>query len=181
MSTTTELRVTTWSLEMRSAPRTPPRIAPEGLELRTIARPPLHFYRYLYETVGAPWLWVDRRRMDDAALATIVHDARVEIAVAYERGVPAGYYELDRRVPREVELAYFGLVPEAIGRGIGPWLLDAAIRRAWDAPEVERVWVHTCSLDHPSARATYERAGFTVYDVKETLQADPRPLPITPR
>ncbi|WP_236607244.1 GNAT family N-acetyltransferase [Sandaracinus amylolyticus] len=178
MSTKTELRVTTWSLEMRSAPRTPARAAPEGLELRAIERPPLHFYRYLYESVGAPWLWVDRRRMDDATLAAIVHDPRVEIAVAYERGVPAGYYELDRRVPREVELAYFGLVPEAIGRGIGPWLLDAAIRRAWDARDVERVWVHTCSLDHPSARATYERAGFSVYDVKEATQPDPRPLPM---
>lgn len=178
---TTKLRVTTWSLEMRVPPSAPPRRAPELVELLHAPAPPLHFYRYLYETVGREWLWVDRRRQSDDALSAIVHDPRVEVWVAYARGAPAGFFELDRRAAREVELAYFGLVPEAIGRGLGPWLLDAAIARAWSEPGVERVWVHTCSLDHPAALRTYERAGFVVFDVREHEQDDPRPLPVRPR
>ena len=83
--------------------------------------------------------------------------------VLHVRGVPAGYVELDRRVEQEVEIAYFGLVPEYIGRGLGPALLDRALERAWSYGP-RRVWLHTCSLDHPKALAVYRRAGFEVYD-----------------
>lgn len=166
------LQVTTWSLEMRSAPVTAPIPMPSSAALRHEPRPPLPRYRQLYETVGRPWRWVDRARLDDLALAAIVHDPRVEIWVVDFEGSLAGYAELDRRVPGEVELAYFGLVPERIGRGLGPRLLDAAIRRAWSAAPIDRLWVHTCSLDHPAARRTYERAGFVVYDVREHTQDD---------
>lgn len=174
------MRVTTWHLEMRAAKATPRLAAPSGARVEHAPRPALHFYRYLYETVGRDWLWVDRRRLDDEALAAIVHDPRVEVFVAYESGAPAGYYELDRQVPNEIELAYFGLMPERIGRGLGAWLLDDAVRRAWSYGP-ERVWVHTCSLDHPRARAAYERAGFEVFQILEHDEPDPRPLPVRPR
>jgi GNAT superfamily N-acetyltransferase len=175
------LHVTTWSLEMRTPPSSAPIAAPRGASIARSLRPPLHFYRYLYETVGRDWLWVDRRRLDDGALSAIVHDPRVEVWVASRDGSPAGYAELDRRVPGQVELAYFGLFPERIGEGLGPFLLDAAVRRAWEPGGIERVWVHTCSLDHPAARRTYERAGFTVFDVREHDEPDPRPLPVRAR
>ena len=126
-------------------------------------RPPLSFYRYLYDTIGAEWSWYARRRLSDKALAAIIHDDRVEVFVLYVRGAPAGYVELDRRVGKEVEIAYFGLVPEYIGRGFGPVLLDWALERAWSYGP-RRVWLHTCSLDHPKALAVYRRAGFEVYD-----------------
>ena len=126
-------------------------------------RPAVSFYRYLYDTVGADWHWYERRRLSDEALAAIVHDDAVEVFVLYVRGVPAGYVELDRRVDAEVEIAYFGLVPEYIGRGLGPALLDWALERAWGYGP-RRVWLHTCSLDHPKALAVYRRAGFDVYD-----------------
>lgn len=174
------LRVTTWSLEMRAPPARPPRSAPPGASMARALRPPLHFYRYLYETVGREWLWVDRRQMNDEDLAAIVHDPRVEVWVAWQDGCPAGFAELDRRVPAEVELAYFGLMPERIGQGIGPWLLEVVLRRAWELGPA-RVWVHTCSLDHPAARRTYERAGFVTFEVREHEIDDPRPLPVRPR
>lgn len=172
------LHVTTWSLEMCAPPSSAPIPAPRGASIARAVKPPLHFYRYLYETVGRDWLWVDRRRMGDGALGAIVHDPRVEVWVASRHGSPAGYAELDRRVQGQVELAYFGLFPERIGEGLGPWMLDVALRRAW-APEegAERVWVHTCSLDHPAARRTYERAGFTLFHEREHDEEDPRPLP----
>ena len=135
----------------------------EGTTIRRAERPTVSFYRYLYDTVGADWDWYERRRLSDDALAAIVHDDAVEVHVLYVRGVPAGYVEFDRRVEGEVEIAYFGLVPDYIGRGLGPALLGWALKRAWScAPR--RVWLHTCSLDHPKALAVYRRAGFEVYD-----------------
>ena len=133
-------------------------------------RPALSFYRYLYDTVGADWNWYARRQLSGEALAAIIHDDRVEVFVLYVRGVPAGYVELDRRVEEAVEIAYFGLMPEYIGRGLGPFLLDWALGRAWSY-RPRRVWLHTCSLDHPKALAVYQRAGFVVYD-RQVEQVD---------
>ena len=96
--------------------------------------------------------------------------------VLYAGGEPAGYAELDRRSAPDIELAYFGLLPEFIGRTLGPWLLHWAIDAAW-AREPQRLWVHTCSLDHPRAIALYQRAGFVPYKQERKLIPDPRPLP----
>lgn len=151
-------------LEMRSPGQ---RLAAPGwaepVTIQRAERPTISFYRYLYDTVGSDWDWYERRRLSDDGLAAIVHDDAVEVYVLYVRGVPAGYVELDRRVEGEVEIAYFGLVPDYIGRGLGPALLDWALERAWSYGP-RRVWLHTCSLDHPKALAVYRRAGFEVYD-----------------
>ena len=135
----------------------------EGVTIQRAEPPTVSFYRYLYDTVGADWDWYVRRRLSDDALGTIIHDEAVEIFVLYVRGTPAGYVELDRRVEAEVEIAYFGLIPEYIGRGLGPTLLDWALERAWSY-RPRRVRLHTCSLDHPKALTVYQRAGFEVYD-----------------
>ena len=142
----------------------------EPITIQRAERPTISFYRYLYDTVGADWDWYERRRLSDEALAAIVHDDAVEVYVLYVRGVPAGYAELDRRVEGEVEIAYFGLMPDYIGRGLGPALLDWALERAWSYGP-RRVWLHTCSLDHPKALAVYRRAGFEVYD-REVVSVD---------
>lgn len=144
----------------------------EGTTIRRAERPTVSFYRYLYDTVGADWDWYERRRLSDDALAAIVHNDAVEVYVLYVRGVPAGYVELDRRIEGEVEIAYFGLVPEYIGRRLGPALLGWSLERAWSY-DPRRVWLHTCSLDHPKALAVYRRAGFEVYDREVvTVQTD---------
>jgi GNAT superfamily N-acetyltransferase len=90
-------------------------------------------------------------------------------------GVPAGYAELDCRHSGEIELAYFGLIPEFIGRGLGAYFLAWAVDRAWQR-EPRRLWVHTCSLDHPRALATYRAIGFAEYARESVRIADPRPL-----
>jgi GNAT superfamily N-acetyltransferase len=151
-------------LEMMAPPARPPCPPPRaGIEVRRAVRPSLSFYRYLYDTVGAPWVWTERRGIDDATLAAIIQDPRVDVNVLWLAGVPAGYVELDRRSAPEIELAYFGLIPEYLGQGLGPYLLDWAIAHAWRwAPQ--RLWVHTCDLDHPAALPLYQRAGFRLYD-----------------
>ncbi len=145
---------------------------------RTVAllrckQPPLSFYRFLYNSVGEPWLWWERRRMADEPLQDIIHDPLVEIYVLYVDGAPAGYAELDRRIPKEVELAYFGLLPEFIGQGLGPYLLASAIDIAW-SHDPERLHLHTNTLDHPKALSVYQRCGFTAYKQEKAVIDDPR-------
>ena len=138
------------------------------------------FYRYLYSTVGEPWLWFERRIIDDAAVAAQIHRPTIEIFVLYVRGVPAGFFELDTATLRETKLCYFGLIPDFIGRRLGPYLLQAAVDRAWSRP-IDRFWLHTSTFDHPKALSVYQRAGFVVYARRSVLFEDPREHGILPR
>jgi GNAT superfamily N-acetyltransferase len=167
-------------LEMTERPTRPLRPPPrDDLFVFRAVRPTVSFYRYLYDTVGDPWLWGDRRKLDDAALAAIVQDPRVEVFVLYLQGVPAGYVELDHRVPGDIELAYLGIVPHFIGQKLGPYLLDWAIGTAWSHGP-RRFWVHTCTLDHPGALPMYERAGFRIFKREAEVTDDPRLLRRSP-
>ena len=167
------LEVTLTWLEMTARPARPSFARPKGVALMRAADPGVGFYRYLYNGVGEDWLWTDRRVLDDAALDAIVSDERVEIYVLYRHGAPAGFAELDRRQEGEIELAYFGLMPDAIGRGLGVWLLHEAIDIAWSY-EPERLWLHTCTHDHPRALPLYQRAGFVPYRQETRTIPDPR-------
>jgi len=123
---------------------------------------PVHFYRYLYDTVGRDHIWYERSMMNDAALAEAIHKDGIEITVAYVGGVPAGYFELDFSALPAVDLVYFGIVPDFISMGLGKWLLMTAIETAWDR-EPERLTVNTCTLDSPRALPLYQKLGFVPY------------------
>src|SRR5215469_16540242 len=152
----------------------------EPLALMRAENCTVSFYRYLYDTVGQPWLWFERRVIDDKALAVQIHRPTIEIFVLYVRGVPAGFFELDTAAPRETKLCYFGLIPDFIGRRLGPYLLQAAIDRAWSRP-IDRFWLHTSTFDHPKALRVYQRAGFTVYARRPVVFEDPRDQGLVPR
>lgn len=161
-------------LEMRQPPAEP--VAPhrgEKLALMRAEHPTVAYYRFLYDTVGEQWSWHERRRLSDDRLRAIIEDPLVEIDVLYVAGVPAGYAELDRRIDGQVELAYFGMMPEFIGRGLGGFLLRRICAKAW-RPGVERLWVHTCNFDHPRALAVYQRVGFVPYRQERRIIDDPR-------
>lgn len=176
-----KLDVTITYLEMTEQPRLPQVLHPAGttVALLRATRPPVAFYRYLYDGVGAPWLWFERRLMSDAELAEIIEDEAVEIYVLYADGAPAGYAELDRRKAGEVELAYFGMLPDFIGRGLGRYLLSWAIERAWSY-EPGRLWVNTCNLDHPKALPLYQQLGFKPYKQEHKVIDDPRVTGVIP-
>jgi GNAT superfamily N-acetyltransferase len=168
-------------LEMFERPAARGLPAPLGkLALMRAENCTVSFYRYLYETVGTPWLWYERRQWSDAALAAELEKPTTEIFVLHVGGVPAGYFELDAADPRQTELSYFGLAPDFIGRRLGPFLLNAAIEQAWSRP-LERLWVHTCTFDHPRALPLYQRAGFVVYARRPVSFDDPREIGILPR
>lgn len=139
--------------------RLPPMPTSPRLALMKAERIPLHFYRYLYSTVGGDWLWVERAMLSDAALAAKIQRDGIEITVLYANGAPAGYYELDFTRAQSTNLAYFGLMPEWTGAKIGPWLLGCALRDAFAHGATEAT-VNTCTLDHPAALPLYQRLGF---------------------
>ena len=168
-------------LEMFERPGGPRPPLPAGkLALIQAEECPVSFYRYLYETVGTPWLWFERRLLSDVQLLAEISGPTTEIFVLYVSGVPAGYFELNTGEAEATELNYFGLMPEFIGRGLGPYLLQAAIDRAWSRP-IERFWVHTCTFDHPRALPLYQRLGFVVYARRNAPFEDPRLTGILPR
>nr|WP_277998633.1 GNAT family N-acetyltransferase [Sphingomonas liriopis] len=143
-------------------------------------RPDAGKYRMLFRRVGGPWLWYSRLAMDDAALTAILHDPAVEVYAATDpAGIEVGLLELDFRHAGACELSYFGLVPELAGKGHGRWLMAEAMARAW-RPGIARVWVHTCTLDHPSALNFYRAQGFVA--VRRTIETfpDPRALGLLP-
>jgi GNAT superfamily N-acetyltransferase len=165
-------------LEMTEAPRRAPSGAPcPGLEVRHAKDCTVGFYRFLYDAVGGPWTWTERKLLTDEQLERILADPHIEVHVLFADGAPAGYVELDRRRWPDVEIAYFGLLPAFIGRGLGRYLLDWAIAHAWEASPA-RLWLHTCDLDHPRALAVYEAAGFRAYGSRrERVAVPPRPDP----
>lgn len=155
----------------------PPPVAPvrSALKLERWTAPfDLDRYRALFRAVGQPWLWRGRLVLDDAALAATLGAPGLEVHVAARRdGTPQGLLELDFSGYHQCELAYVGLVPELTGRGHGSWLMGHALKRAWQ-DDIDRVWVHTCDLDHPGALAFYQRHGFRPYQRLVEIYDDPR-------
>ena len=161
------------SLEMTAKP--PLRPMPDS-RLRLVAwdRPAPARYRALFRRVGEPWLWFSRLVMNEARLSAIIQDPDVAIfAVVDPGGIEVGMLELDFREAGQCELSYLGLVPELAGQGHGRWLMAHALQRAW-VPGVTRLWVHTCTLDHPRALGFYRASGFAPYKRTVETLADPR-------
>jgi GNAT superfamily N-acetyltransferase len=141
----------------------PPR---EGLLVVHAKKPSVAYYRFLYNAVGQDYDWTSRRKLSDTELATLLNDPRLEVHVLMADGVPAGFAELDRRLEGEIELVQFGLIPEFIGRGLGRFFLRWIMDKAWSY-QPRRLWLHTCTKDHPAALPNYLKAGFTVYKEEE--------------
>ena len=170
--------VTTWHLEQRSPDDlrpSPPPSTPVTVAQVEIPSPELS--RFLYAVVGRDWWWYSRLGWTREQWSAWLDRPEVETWVVYERGTPAGYFELERQPGGHVEIVYFGLLPHAIGRGIGGWMLTEALRRAWSIDGTTRVWLHTCTLDGPHARANYEARGLKLFDTVIAMENLPDEMP----
>jgi GNAT superfamily N-acetyltransferase len=141
--------------------------------IERVAQCPASFYRYLYREVGRFYHWIDRLPWTDDEIRA--HLARPEITlwVIYREATPAGYFELERHDDGSIEIAYFGLLQEFLGRGLGKHLLSVAVAQAWTGG-ANRVWLHTCTLDDPAALPNYLKRGFEPFK-KETYSTDIAP------
>ena len=151
--------VTVTFLRMDRPAVTPVALLPGDASLLRLPQCSLPFYRYLYDTVGGPHLWWLRRAMPDEKLDALLREPGIEVHVLYRGGEPAGFFELDRRPRPNVNLGYFGLMPRAVGQGLGTAFLRAAMDAAWMG-DTRAVTVNTCTADHHRALPTYLRAGF---------------------
>jgi GNAT superfamily N-acetyltransferase len=167
MEPVARVTVTVTFLRMDRPPAAPSPGLPPDHQVVRVERPTVAFYRYLYDTVGADYVWWLRRTMSDDELAALLHDPVVSIHVLYNGGQPAGFFELDGRGWPDMNLSYFGLMPHAIGTGVGFPFLRHAVDTVWrEAPR--GMTVNTCTADHPRAMPTYLRAGFrTIRQVRE--------------
>lgn len=170
-----------------------PRASDASLALTPWQRPSLDAFRALFRLVGQDWLWHSRLHMADAKLRAILDDADVDLYRLMEGDAVLGLLELDFREAGQCELSFFGLVPGAIGKGAGRFLVDRGIALAWNrGPDsqgmgkqaisrqpisrqaISRMWVHTCTFDHPAALGFYQKAGFKPYAFMVEVQDDPR-------
>jgi len=135
-------------------------------------QPYLDYYKFLYQAVGKDLNWIDRLLMKDDELSKYINSPKTEIYVFHVHGAPIGFCELDKKVKDEIEIVYFGLVPQFRGKGYGKYLLRRILMKAWSY-KPDRVWLHTCELDHPIALQTYYKVGFEKYDQKMIEQRVP--------
>jgi len=163
----TRIAVTVTFLRQDGPPLLPGQSLPADTSLVRLPNPSVSIYRYLYDTVGASYVWWLRRTLPDSEITAMLADPATSIHILYRDGEPAGFFELDQRGRASVNLSYFGLLPHAVGRGLGPAFLRAAIDEAWSrGPNI--LTVNTCTADHPRAMPNYLRAGFRVVrEVKE--------------
>jgi GNAT superfamily N-acetyltransferase len=167
------LVTTTW-LEMRtSAELRPKRCADDRFWIGEATVKQWQLNRFLYVAVGGPWAWIDKLVWSEEQWREYAESEQVRTFVGSYDASPAGYYELRRDDQGGVEIAYFGLLPTFLGRGLGGALLTHALEAAWQM-NPQRVWVHTCTLDHPAALANYQARGMTIYRV-ESHQASSAP------
>jgi GNAT superfamily N-acetyltransferase len=182
VTTYLEMRAPTASRGQRS------QISDQKFEVRKLTRPNWQFNREMYLRVGEQWRWIDKRPWTDEQWKEYANDSNLRTFAGHYEDEVAGYFELRRSCnnlqPRvraglavpaatedEIEIAYFGLLPKFIGRGLGSALLTSAIENAWEwSPTPARAWVHTCNRDHPGALNNYKARGFRVYKVeRETV------------
>jgi GNAT superfamily N-acetyltransferase len=164
------VEVTVTYLEMTAPPaHYPPLPVGHPIALLKANDIPLHFYRYLQDRVGRSWTWVNALRLTDEELAARLYAPQRDIRVLYLDGAPAGFFELEAALPEKVDLAYFGMMEHATGRGLGRWFLGEAIEAAWSY-KPDKVTVSTCTADHPAALPLYQKMGFSpVGQARETL------------
>lgn len=170
-------------LEMTQRPRPAP-LPDAPLTLRKAAHISVQDYRTLFRLVGARWLWFSRLTQSDKEIEQILSDPHIALFIIEDRkGESAGLLELDFRIPSACEIVYLGLVPTLNGKGFGKWLMAQCLMLSWaglkqagqnTVPAIERVWLKTCTLDHPAAMPFYRKYGFIPYAQETEIYPDPR-------
>lgn len=171
--------VTTWYLEMLAPGQLRPALSDNAKLVVTQAEVPSpELNRFLYTSVGGDWYWLDRLDWTYSRWLDYLDRPELQTWVAYISGTPAGYIELESQPGNNVEIAYFGILPQFTGQRLGGHLLSVGVRQAW-AMNARRVWLHTCNLDGPYALANYQARGFEIYQ-EETRSEEVPDKPIGP-
>jgi ribosomal protein S18 acetylase RimI-like enzyme len=128
----------------------------------------VELFRYLYREVGRNYRWTDRLPWSDEQITDYLEQPEVSLWLMTHADEMAGYFELKKEADGSTEIAYFGLLPQFIGRGLGKHLLTQAIEQAW-ADGAQRVWLHTCTDDDPAALPNYLKRGLKPFKTETYL------------
>lgn len=164
---------TVWHLEMRRRDQLKP--APESIpaiEMKRVTIPCPELNYGLYSMVGRPWKWTDRHLWPRQKWIDHVNNPHLHTWIGYVEGTPIGYAEIEADDRADVEIRSFGLLQSFIGKGFGKRFLSRALEVAWDRP-ASRVWLHTCSFDHPHALANYQARGLELFKTEQQLKYFP--------
>ena len=170
--------VTYLQMCQRPTARTEPSEVPWSLQKTEF--PNLKDYRALFRRIGQEWLWFSRLQLNDGELGEILNHPLYETYVFNACGDMRGLAELDFRFEGECEISFFGLTSEMIGQGAGRWMMYQALQIAWSRP-IRRLWLHTCTFDHPGAVDFYIRSGFAPYRRQIEVADDPRTTGLMPK
>ena len=160
-------------LEMLSRPPAKDTTLASDFSLRQFSSADLKTFRTLFKAIGEDNMWFSRLFMRDEKLASILDNQLIESYALCQNDKPVGLLELNFTDMPNCELAFFGLIPDTIGLGLGRTLMNIAITKAWEKP-INRFWVHTCHFDHPNAVGFYKRSGFIPYSLMVEIHDDPR-------
>ena len=155
--------VTVYHLEMLSPDQLSASPVKPELQLQECEVRQYQLNRFLYQWVGENWEWQEKLAWSDGQWQAYAERDELRTWLALHRGSPAGFYELERQPADTVEIKYFGLAQPFIGKGFGGYMLSHALQSAWDWAETRRVWVHTCTLDHPGALSNYQARGMILF------------------
>ena len=154
-----------WYLELMN----PKAVLPADKDLQIVKQEniDLQDYREKYKLIGGPWDWANRLILSEAELKEILKDPANQIYYLYYKGRFSGYFELDAHTSNNMEVVYFGLAPDSIGKGLGRKMMQALIALAGEQ-KAKRLWLHTCEFDSPRALDFYLKSGFKIF--KETVE-----------
>jgi len=167
MTTATHIEVNRTYLEMRDRfELNGAKLDDQKILLEHLDDCSVELFRFLYAEVGKNYHWIDRLPWTDEEIAKYLLQPEISLWLMTYEDKTAGYFELRKCDDGSTELAYFGLMPEFIGRGLGKHLLTAAVEQAW-ADGAKRVWLHTCTLDDPAALPNYLKRGFRPFKTEQ--------------
>tara|TARA_B100000768_G_scaffold99259_1_gene92497 strand:- start:2247 stop:2789 length:543 start_codon:yes stop_codon:yes gene_type:complete len=155
-------------LEMENCPNFNWPITPkQKLNILLTENIPDWYFIFLYKTVGSSYHWTDQLNKTKKQINNFINDENVKFYSLIKQGWPAGFYILDFREKFVCDLSYIGLVPDAVGKGLGSFLFKTAILSAWEKTNIKKLTVNTCSLDHKNALPLYQKLGFSPVKFEE--------------
>lgn len=158
----------TWYLEMKIEPIKAVTL-PENCKVKKLVNPDVNFYISLYKSVGEQYNWFDRLIMPIDQLRNVISSDSTEIQVLYCNNEPAGFVEYQLGKPGETEIVYFGICADFRGKKLGYPFLSWSIKHAWERG-INRLWLHTCDLDHKAALPLYQQVGFDIFKEEVVIQ-----------
>ena len=154
--------------------------APADMRLERLAGGDAARFAGLYRAIGEAWLWAVHLTKTPEQIARLLNSTSGQTLIAAGPQGDIGLLQLEWDGDGSAEITYFGVVASAIGKGVGRWLMEEAIARAFARP-IRRLWLHTCNFDHPKALSFYQAAGFKIYATGFEIMDDPRARGLLPR